>query len=204
MLELGIFGGTFNPIHYGHLNIAEFARQKFSLTKVIFVTAARPPHRGLPDIDMHLRHDLVQLAIASNKYFEASTIELGRSGPSYTIDTLESFRTEYGANCRLNYIVGEDNIKGLPTWHRAKELSRICRFLIAPRLGGAVLEESLQELRHNFPKVEAAAVNSPIIEFSSTTIRERLTKGQSIKYMVPESVEEKLLSLNFELKIGSN
>jgi nicotinate-nucleotide adenylyltransferase len=134
MNEIGLFCGTFNPIHLGHLLIAECARDQFNLDRVIFVTSPMPPHRSgglLPGWD---RHAMVEAAIAGNKNFEASTAELERSGPSYTIDTVKQIRALHNNDVRINLIIGGDNVPFLKEWHHANELTKLCRLLVAPRL----------------------------------------------------------------------
>ncbi|MBU6450425.1 MAG: nicotinate-nucleotide adenylyltransferase [Cyanobacteria bacterium REEB67] len=134
MNEIGLFCGTFNPIHLGHLLIAECARDQFKLAKVIFVTSPMPPHRSgglLPGWD---RHAMVVAAIAGNENFEASTVELERPGPSYTIDTVKQIRSLYNDDVRISLIIGGDNVPFLKEWHHANELTTLCRLLVAPRL----------------------------------------------------------------------
>ena len=136
MREIGLFCGTFNPIHMGHLLIAECARDQFALEKVIFVTSPRPPHRIDDLIDGNDRHHLVSAAVADNPHFECSRIEIERDGPSYTSDTVRQLVKEYGGQneCRINLILGADNIAYLGSWHESSYLLDTCRILVAPRL----------------------------------------------------------------------
>ncbi len=134
--EIGVFCGTFNPIHLGHLLIAECARDQFSLEKVIFVTSPRPPHRIDELLDGEYRHLLVSAAVAENPHFECSRIEIEREGPSYTSDTVRQLVKEFGGpnKCRINLILGADNIGYLGSWHESSYLLDTCRILVAPRL----------------------------------------------------------------------
>jgi nicotinate (nicotinamide) nucleotide adenylyltransferase len=134
--EIGVFCGTFNPIHLGHLLIAECARDQFSLEKVIFITSPRPPHRIDELIDGEHRHLLVSAAVAENPHFECSRIEIEREGPSYTSDTVRQLIKQFGGEneCRVNLILGADNIAYLGSWHESSYLLATCRILVAPRL----------------------------------------------------------------------
>jgi nicotinate (nicotinamide) nucleotide adenylyltransferase len=134
--EIGVFCGTFNPIHLGHLLIAECARDQFALEKVIFITSPRPPHRIDHLIDGEHRYLLVSAAVAENRNFECSRIEIEREGPSYTSDTVRQLVQEYGGQneCRINLILGADNIAYLGSWHESSYLLDTCRILVAPRL----------------------------------------------------------------------
>jgi nicotinate (nicotinamide) nucleotide adenylyltransferase len=134
--EIGVFCGTFNPIHLGHLLIAECARDQFALEKVIFITSPRPPHRIDHLIDGEHRYLLVSAAVAENRNFECSRIEIEREGPSYTSDTVRQLVQEYGgqSECRINLILGADNIAYLGSWHESSYLLDTCRILVAPRL----------------------------------------------------------------------
>ncbi len=160
--EIGVFCGTFNPIHLGHLLIAECARDQFALAKVLFVTSPRPPHRRTDLLDGEDRHLLVSAAVADNPHFEASRIELDRHGPSYTSETIRSLSKLFNEHSgsderekkleivprdvpqtgqqtrkkshRLNLILGADNIAQISQWHDSHYLLNTCRFLVAPRL----------------------------------------------------------------------
>jgi nicotinate-nucleotide adenylyltransferase len=133
--ELGVFCGTFNPIHLGHLLIAECARDQFGLEKVIFITSPRPPHRNDQLLDGEARHLLVSAAVADNFHFQSSRMELERHGKSYTADTVRALLKEYACDqWRINLILGADNIAYLSTWHEVDYLLKTCRFLVAPRL----------------------------------------------------------------------
>lgn len=192
MKEIGVFGGTFNPIHWGHLLIAEFARENFQLDKVLFVTCARPPHRKDVDLDAEERFEMVKAAVAGNDKFEASRIELDRPGPSYMIDTLESVREIYGPDVRLSLVVGGDNIAQLKLWHRANEIFRTCRILVAPRVES--YSHLVEELspggsgRKIVAPADIELIRCPLVQISSSQIRARVHHGKTVRYMVPPSV----------------
>lgn len=200
--RLGLYPGTFNPIHLGHLLIAEAARDQFQLEKVIFVTSPRPPHRTEGLLPSEDRHDIVKAATVSNPHFEASTIELERDGPSYTIDTVKEVRgngTPDGG-IEVSLIIGGDNLPFLKSWHKYEELLSICRLLVAPRLRYVTPEQSsvtLVQPETDFSDVGVKAdihpIDFPGIAISSSTIRKRLKEGKSVLYMVPREVNELLL-----------
>ncbi len=134
MNEIGLFCGTFNPIHLGHLLIAECARDQFALSKVLFVTSPTPPHRSTGLLPGEQRHQLVQAAIQGNTRFEASRLELDRGGTSYTVDTVEQVLAAHSEPTRVNLIIGGDNLPFLKDWHRSQELLTLCRLIVVPRL----------------------------------------------------------------------
>lgn len=225
MRELGVFCGTFNPIHLGHLLIAECARDQFALEKVIFITSPRPPHRSADLLAGESRHLLVSAAVAENPGFESSSLELEREGPSYTADTVQQLLDEYARKSdgqwRINLILGADNLPYLNTWNRADYLKKTCRFLVAPRLvdvsqevPGPEIEDThsaakadnsvlatvsqvdlLQNL--SLPDATIETIHFPCVSISSSAIRVRLSEGRTVLYMVPPAVNELLLSRNF-------
>lgn len=133
MRELGLFCGTFNPVHMGHLLIAESARVDFALETVYFVVSPAPPHRSSGLLAGEARYELVKEAVAENPCFQASDLELQRPGPSYTVDTVLSMKELYPDH-RINLIIGSDNLPFLKDWHRAEELVSLVRLLVVPRL----------------------------------------------------------------------
>jgi len=204
--KLAIFGGTFNPIHHGHLLIAEFAREQFALDKVIFVTSGTPPHRIEELLDQDARHEMVLAAVSTNTYFEASDVELKRQGPSYTIDTLRHFQEMYGSAAELNLIIGGDNVLSIASWHRAEEIFAISRVLVAPRLcyqseqnNPLVMQmEKGNESNISLPgKMRYAIIDFPGVAISSSLVRARLSEGKSVRYMVPREVNEILITKGY-------
>ncbi len=188
---IGITGGTFNPIHYGHLILAEHVREIFHLDRVIFIPSGAPPHKKTLEVaSARHRLNMVKLAAESNPFFDVSDIEIEREGYTYTIDTLLCLKDLYGKDAKLFFITGADVILDLHTWKDYERVFTLCEFIAAVRPG---YEEEKFQNRIGFLKGEyGAAINlvkSPLIEISSTAIRERIACGKSIKYMVPEAVE---------------
>jgi nicotinate-nucleotide adenylyltransferase len=195
--KVGVIGGSFDPVHLGHLGIAESAREAFGLDKVIFVPNALPPHKSGAVAPAADRLAMVELAVRDNPRFSASDIEMRRDGPSYTIDTLaELGRLGLDSETGLRFIVGADSLRDLPTWHRAEELVARYDFIIVARPGVAGPDwESLEaafgcdaaaRLRRGF--LETALFN-----ISATDVRSRVKAGRSIRYLVPEVVERYIL-----------
>lgn len=189
--KLGIMGGTFDPIHYGHLVTAEAARSMFALEKVIFIPAGHPPHKqGKKITAPHHRFLMSVLATTTNIYFETSKFEIEKAGLSYTIDTVKHFLRVYGSETEIFFITGADAIYEILTWKNVDELTRLCTFIAATRPGfnledtDAVLDNLPQGAKNNFKKLEV-----PALAISSTDIRERVRAGKPIKYLVPEAVE---------------
>jgi nicotinate-nucleotide adenylyltransferase len=204
MRPFGIFGGTFDPIHYGHLRTALELKQTLTLDRVHFVPCANPPHRAAPMTDGRLRLRLVEAAIAGEPGFAADDRELARSGPSYTIDTLASFRAEHPAR-PLCLLLGMDAFLGLPQWHRWQELFDYAHVVVAHRPGWRAPEvgtigEVLRERRTLKPvdlaqslagRVHVQAVTQ--LEISSTELRATIRAGLDPKFLMPDSVRKVIL-----------
>lgn len=173
--KIGIYGGTFDPIHHAHLILAREARESLGLEKVIFVPAATSPFKDSPVASMEMRSSMLQAAIEGEPAFVADDCELRRSPPSYTIDTVEQIRLRE-AGAQIYYLLGHDNIEMLPSWHRFEELERLVRFVVLDRTGS--------EVKHSYQIVRRK------IDISATEIRKRVASGQSIRYLVPPRVEE--------------
>ncbi len=198
--RLGIMGGTFDPIHYGHLVAAEGARHALDLEKVIFVPAGRPPHK--PDYiitEPWARYTMTCLAVASNPFFEASTLEVDRPGPSYTIDTIRALTRLY-PEAQIYFITGADALLEILTWKDFEVLLTICRFVAATRPGYRFSEllSKLNQLPGSL-KQNILCMEVPALAISSTDIRQRIREGRPIKYLLPESVEEYVFKNNLYL-----
>lgn len=211
MQQIGIFCGTFNPIHHGHLLIAEFARIQFALEKVIFVTSANPPHRRQGLLDAVDRHALVVAAVSTNQNFDASDEELNRSGPSYTVETLEHFQRIH-PDAQLNLIIGGDNVPYIAGWHRSQNLFKLARILVAPRLRYheettsnfvPTIEKTGQLQDETPPGARVEIIDFPGVAFSSSLVRERIKQGKSVRYMVPREVYELLMAKGYYGKQAS-
>jgi nicotinate-nucleotide adenylyltransferase len=185
----GVFGGTFDPIHYAHLAVAEAARDVLDLRRVLFIPASQPPHK--PDRSIAGAEDrfaMVRLAIADNPGFEISRIELDRGGPSYTVETLASLRAA-DADERLALILSAESFAELPTWHEPERILELAEVVIvAPRFGYDEVDGSF--LARNFPTSTAEAVflDGPRVRLSASEIRERAAAGRSLRYLVPDAV----------------
>ena len=189
--RLGIYGGSFDPIHIGHLVMAEMARQECELNKVLFIPAGNPPHKTNRQLAPSLeRYDMVQLAIEGNPYFEVSSIEIEREGKSFTIDTLKGLREIYSGSWEFWLIIGMDSLLEIRTWRNAADIAKICKLAVYPRPGYSLDEhgKEVEALQHELG-VQIAFVQGPLIEISSTGIRQRIRAGKSIRYLVPEPVE---------------
>jgi nicotinate-nucleotide adenylyltransferase len=184
MKQIGIMGGTFDPIHIGHLLAAETALDVCQLDEVWFIPTNVPPLKeGAQGVDAETRLRLVRLAIAGEPRFKAQTIELERGGVSYSYDTIVDL-TKREPDCAFAYIIGSDRIHDLPKWHRIDELAELVRFIGVERPGEPVVLEWLPEhLRHRVTLIEM-----PPMGVSSTDIRLRRMSGRSIRYLVPEPV----------------
>ncbi len=178
MKRIGILGGTFNPIHMGHLMIAQMVREKFRLERVIFVPCYLPPHKsGKGVIPAPERLRMVRLAIQGNAFFEASAVEVQRKGRSYSIDTADYFRRRYPRG-KLFFIIGNDHLPTLPAWRRIQDLVRRVSFIAAYRPG----------VKPQRSKIKVHNVAIPGIPIASSDIRRRLGLGKTVKYFVPEKV----------------
>ncbi|MEK6798130.1 MAG: nicotinate-nucleotide adenylyltransferase [Planctomycetota bacterium] len=192
--RLGLYGGSFDPIHHGHLIIARAVRERLDLSQVIFLPAAAPPHKvGRRLANASDRAEMVKLAIADEPGFAFSDFDLGRAGPNYTIDTVGHFRRQLGPGVELCWIIGADSLAELSLWRRVGELVDACTIVAAARAGheqiawdalaGALSETQITKLR-------SGVVTTPVIEISSTDIRRRVAEGKSIRYLVPAAVAE--------------
>ena len=173
----------------GHLIIAEEARLKLGLSKVLFVPAGQPWLKQDRDIAAAVhRVEMVRRAIADNPYFELSTLETERPGPSYTVDTLTTLRKQLGGRANIFFILGRDALAELPLWKEPQKVVRLCRLVVPPRLGSRDLKHLEKAIPGLLDKV--IQLDMPVIGISASGIRQRLAQGLSIRYMVPPGVEE--------------
>jgi nicotinate-nucleotide adenylyltransferase len=181
-MNIGVFGGTFNPPHLGHLIVAERVREELGLRKVLFIPSAISPHKQhLDSVDPAFRMEMVQIALVGHQFFEPSAIELERNGVSYTVDTLEQLQRIYHGDV-LHLIMGMDNLVELPTWKSPERIVDISKVVVMTRPG---FQPNIPELvRKNFILCQV-----PEIGISSSEIRERVKQGKSIRYLVPQPVE---------------
>lgn len=192
--KLGIMGGTFDPIHYGHLVTAEAARHQFELDRVIFIPAGKPPHKTRRNISRpEHRLCMTRLAVRSNPWFEVSDMEITRTGPSYTINTVTEIMMLY-PTAEVCFITGADAVLEILTWHRVEELLDMCCFIAATRPGYCL--QSLREILTSLPERyldNIYTMEVPALAISSTDIRLRIIDGRPIKYLLPEAVEEYII-----------
>ena len=189
--RIGLLGGSFDPIHYGHLAIAEEARVTLQLDRVVFVPAARQPLKhGRHGAASAQRFEMARLACASNITFEVSPIEIERPGPSYSVITLEEFHKTHPGE--YYFILGADAASDLGHWYAAERIIELARIVVAGRPGATPDRE---QLILTFPRLaeRMLAVAGPRLDISSTLLRERVTAGQSIRYLTPEPVVEYIM-----------
>lgn len=182
MQRLGVLGGTFDPIHTGHVLLAQFTSERLGLDRVLFIPAADPPHKGQCTATAEDRWAMVELAIEGFPTFAASRLELERPGKSYTIDTLGHLRQTH-PEIHLYLIIGADNVAPFSTWHNPRGILELCTVVAGTRLSPR--EEADPELERSLVHID-----TPVVQFSSTQIRQRLSQGLPIRYLVPEKVEE--------------
>lgn len=176
MKKIGIYGGTFDPIHHGHLILARDACETLGLDKMILVPAAVSPHKlDRAAAPAEIRLEMVRKSIEGESRFEVEDCEVRRGPPSYTIDTVEMIRLRE-PDAQIFYCVGEDHLAGLTSWHRFGELQRLVQFVLLDRPGFENKTDYRVIRRH--------------IDISATEIRKRVAEGRSIRYLVPRAVEE--------------
>ena len=194
--RVGIMGGVFDPIHCGHLFAAEEARVEFKLDEVIFVPCRQPAHkRGNGISDPEDRYLMTVLATSNNQFFEVSKVELNRPGPSYSIDTVKEFLKKYHHGVKIFFITGADAFLEVDSWYKSEELIKLCQFVAATRPG-----YDLNKLDKKFKKI-IKIIEIPALAISSTDIRRRVREEKSIKYLLPQEVEEYIYKKGLYRKI---
>ena len=189
-MNIGVLGGTFDPIHMGHLIIAEEVRARLDLAEVLFVPAGQPWLKANNVISpAEHRVEMVRLAIADEPSFKLSTMEIERAGPSYTVDTMAELGSQIGARDKLFFILGWDNLIQLPQWHEPSRLVKLCRLVPVRRVGHP--SPDLDSLEAAVPGLSQSIImlDTPQIEISASEIRARVARGLSIHQLVPEPVE---------------
>jgi nicotinate-nucleotide adenylyltransferase len=190
-LRLGILGGTFDPIHFGHLLAAEEARVTLRLDRVLFAPAGDPPHKqGYAILPIAHRLRMARLAISDNPAFDISAVDMDRPGPHYTVDTIQLIRNEWGTGVDETYfIMGADSLAHLLTWHQPDQLVDLCRLAVVARPG---YRADLAELEAALPNISRRLdwVEMPVLGISSSDLQRRVREGRSIRYQVPAAVAE--------------
>lgn len=196
-----LFGGTFDPIHFGHLRPVEALAQQVGLKKVTLLPNNVPPHRPQPEASAQQRVEMLRCAIADRPLFDIDTRELERDTPSWTVATLEALRAERGAEQPLGFIIGQDSLLTLAKWHRWQDLLSLCHLLVCKRPGYAAQMESVdmqqwldahlaqnpQQL-HQAPSGHIWLADTPLFDISATEIRQRRHSGQSCTDLLPDAV----------------
>ena len=194
-MKLGILGGTFDPIHLGHLLIAEEARVTLELDEVVFIAAGQPwMKEGAPISDARHRLSMVRLAVGANPFFHVSALEIDRTGPTYTVDTLEELQSQADHDRHMYLILGMDSLKGLPRWERSESLLKLCTLVAVPRPGHHKREMGFLDDIQPGASTEVVLLESPEVDISGTEIRRRVSEGLPVRYMVPEGVERYIYS----------
>ena len=189
--RIGVLGGSFDPVHFGHLVLAEGVREALGMEKVLFVPAGTPPHKlNHPLATAEHRMEMTRLAVEGNRLFGVSDVEVRREGASYTIDTVRELTRIHDGEIFL--IVGGDTVGELGTWKDVGELLRICKLAVGIRPGFALprREELERETGVAADELLAHVVGIPQVDISSTDIRRRASEGKTLRYLVPERVRE--------------
>ncbi len=204
--KIGILGGTFNPVHCGHLIIAEAVREKFRLDRVLFIPVGTPPHKpGMEVAEARHRFEMVKCAVSTNPYFEASRLEMDRAGITYTVDTLADLKWVYPEGTEFYFIIGADIVPELTGWKDYAAVFGMCSFIAVLRPGHD--REAFKLLVAGLEEKYGARIltaETPLIDISSTDIRDRVSGGRSIKYLVPYCVEEYIIGNRLYMGLGEN
>ena len=204
-MRIGVLGGTFDPVHIAHLVIAEEARMRLSLEEVVFIPTGQPWLKAdKPVSPGEQRLEMVRLAISSNPFFRASSVELDRSGLTYSVDTLEALQQEWGPGAEIYFILGMDALLTLPQWKEPARLLELCTPVVFTRPDQP--SSALDDLVNQLPglKEKLQLVEGPQIGVSGTEIRRRVAAGTSTRYLVPLAVEQFIAQHGIYTKDGSN
>jgi nicotinate-nucleotide adenylyltransferase len=186
--RLGIYGGTFDPPHLGHLILAETAADNLHLAQVVFVPAGEPPHKTPHEVHAPAAHRLamVERAITDNPRFALSRVDMDRPGPHYSVDMLHLLREDYPGE-EFFFLIGSDSLRDLPTWSRPKELIELASLGVMRRHG---IEPDLETLERTIPGISRriAWIDAPTLEIASRVLVERIAAGRSVRYQVPDTV----------------
>ena len=195
--SVGLLGGTFDPIHYGHLVIAEEVRTALNLAEMVFVPAGHPPHKpGRIVTEARHRLTMLELAIASNPYFSISLVDLERPGPSYTVETLRLLRQQWGTRTAIHFVIGGDSLEDLLAWYDPTGILKQLAALVAVQRPGyeeAADYRDMLEARLPGIKQRLIIVQAPQLDISATDLRRRVAEGRPIKYQTPEAVEHYII-----------
>lgn len=203
--RLGIMGGTFDPIHNGHLACAEQAREDLGLDAILFIPTGNPvfkrDQRIAPAAE---RLAMVRAAIADNPYFDVSDMEIARGGDTYTLDTLRILRAHYPENVQLFFLTGADAIATVSKWRGADELGKLAKFVGVDRPGYELSADKRAEIVQSAPEIPISFVTIEALEISSSELRRRLAEGKSIRYLTPQVVVDHVMEHKFYLEEQSH
>ena len=188
--QLGVFGGTFDPIHLGHLTAADEVRIRLGLEKILFVPAGQPWLKANRAVTPSLhRLEMVRLAISGNPHFDLSTAEVDRPGSTYTVDTISMLRGQLGEDVDMLFLLGSDTLAGLPQWKEPQELIHLCRLAVFTRPGAPL--PSLEALERAVPGISGRVVPVEVseVDIGATEIRERVARGDPVTGLVLPAVE---------------
>ncbi len=189
-MKIGVLGGTFDPIHNGHLAVAEEVRSWLSLSEILFVPAGQPWLKGDTSISpAKQRVEMVRLAVTDKPYYKVSTMEIERAGPSYTVDTMGELRAQIGAGDELFFILGWSSLAELPQWKEPARIIELCKLVAVPRPGHP--RPDLRSLETSIPGLSQSVIllEKPEVDISASDIRDRVARGLPISGLVPEVVE---------------
>lgn len=188
MADIGIMGGTFNPIHYAHLLIAQSAYEQLKLDKVLFITGGNPPHKdGQPIVDAKLREQMVESAISENPGFEVCSYETDKQEYSYTAETLEYLK-KTNPQDNFFFIIGADSLAYLERWYKPEKIAELATIAVYERDGFDTF--ALAHRIIEFINAKVVIIDAPQFDISSSLIRQKIREGKSVKYMVPDAVIE--------------
>jgi nicotinate-nucleotide adenylyltransferase len=193
-MRAGVFGGTFDPIHMGHLAVARSIQTTLKLDKVIFVPAGQPWMKaGTPVLPVKDRVAMVRLSVARRKAFELSTVEADRPGPSYAVDTMDTLRRQLGTGSDLFFLLGSDALMDIAKWKEPQRLIRLCQLVAFARPGCQLLRMEALEVAVPGVSKRVISVKVPQVDIRATDIRRRVAEGRSIQRLVPRAVERYIM-----------
>jgi nicotinate-nucleotide adenylyltransferase len=186
--RVGLLGGSFDPIHVGHLHVARQSRQRLDLDRVVFVPAGRPPHKPAQALTgSEHRYEMVRLALDREPQFSVSRIDLDRPGPCYSVDTVRLLQERWGPETRIYFLIGADSLADLPRWYRPRQLMELCQVVAVGRPGYRVDLTALERRTAGAPPV-ILLDSVPLVDVSATHIRRLVAEGRSIEGLVPPAV----------------
>nr|WP_296155378.1 nicotinate-nucleotide adenylyltransferase [uncultured Peptoniphilus sp.] len=190
-MKIGIMGGSFNPIHMGHLMMCEYMRSELGLHKVLFIPTGNAPHKRNYSVGAEDRLTMVEIAVADHPYFDVSDLEVMETKTTYSVDTLRKLKKQY-PEAEFYFFLGSDILQDLKTWKLFRELAKLTRFAVAVRPGSELeTGESIRREIHLLKEEYGAnivLIDTPLLEISSTSLRNRIRQGKSVKYFLPDHV----------------